>query len=47
VDFKNIISKEISKVTQIDNKELESYIEIPKDNGMETIRYRVLNWPKI
>jgi len=33
VDFKNIISKEISKVTQIDNKEIESYIEIPKDNG--------------
>ena len=31
IDFKHIIAKEISDVVNIDEKELESYIEIPKD----------------
>ena len=31
INFKQIISDKISKVTQIDEKELETYIEIPKD----------------
>ncbi|MBQ2937937.1 MAG: arginine--tRNA ligase [Clostridia bacterium] len=31
MNFKQIISDKISKVTQIDEKELETYIEIPKD----------------
>ena len=31
IDFKQIIAKAIAKVVNIDEKELESYIEIPKD----------------
>lgn len=31
MNFKQIIAKQISKVTQIDEKELETYIETPKD----------------
>ena len=32
IDFKDIIAKEISKATNISEKELESYIEKPKDS---------------
>ena len=31
-NFKQIISKQIAKTTEINEKELESYIETPKDN---------------
>lgn len=31
INFKQIIAKQISKVTQINEKELETYIETPKD----------------
>ena len=31
LNFKQIIANEISKVTQIDEEELEAYIEVPKD----------------
>ena len=31
IDFKQIIAKAIAEVVNIDEKELESYIEIPKD----------------
>ena len=33
VDFKGIIAKEISKATKIEEKELKSYLEIPKDTN--------------
>ena len=33
IDFKQIIAKNISEVVNIDEKELESYIEIPKDTN--------------
>ena len=33
IDFKQIIAKSIAKVVNIDEKELESYIEIPKDTN--------------
>ena len=32
LDFKREIANTIEKVINIDTKELESYIEIPKDN---------------
>ena len=32
INFKDIIAKEISKATNISEKELESYIEKPKDS---------------
>ena len=31
IDFKTKITEELGKVVDIDKKELESYIEIPKD----------------
>ena len=33
IDFKQIIAKAIAEVVNIDEKELESYIEIPKDTN--------------
>ena len=33
IDFKQIIAKAIAKVVNIDEKELESYLEIPKDTN--------------
>ena len=32
-NFKNIIAKEISKIVNIQEKELETYIEVPKDSS--------------
>ena len=34
INFKNIIAKSIAKVTNLNEEELESYIEVPKDASM-------------
>ena len=34
ISFKNEIAKSISKITNIEEKELESYIEIPPNNDL-------------
>ena len=34
LDFKEIISNEIQKVTGLNKEELKSYIEVPKDTSM-------------
>ena len=33
IQFKNEIAKEISKATEIEQSEIEGYIEIPKDQN--------------
>lgn len=43
INIKEIIAKEIEKVTKLNSNELESYIEKPKEAKMEIMHFHVLD----